>query len=284
MRRLCQPAEPRNTGGRDGRAPPSVAFRPARRETVGQRQSIAARSIVPQPGTSAQPVTLLVVDDEPPIIELISSYLRRESWEVVTAADGEQALSAAREHRPDVVILDLMLPVLDGLEVCRRLRTFSDAYVLMLTARSEEVDRIVGLSVGADDYLVKPFSPRELVARVRAMMRRPRSEPVSEATGSLGGSGLNVDVARHRVSVDGRSVDLSRTEFELLGALLRDPGIVVSRDQLLDRVWGPSFVGDDHLLDVHMANLRRKLGDEPSQPRFIETVRGVGFRARTEGD
>jgi DNA-binding response OmpR family regulator len=234
--------------------------------------------------TSGRPVTVLVVDDEPPIIELISGYLRRESWEVLTATDGEAALAAARKHQPDVVILDLMLPVLDGLEVCRRLRTFSDAYVLMLTARSEEVDRIVGLSVGADDYLIKPFSPRELVARVRAMMRRPRSAPASQGTGGLGGGGLTVDVARHRVAVDGRPVDLSRTEFQLLSTLLRDPGIVVTREQLLDRVWGPSFVGDDHLLDVHMANLRRKLGDEPSHPRFIETVRGVGFRARTEGD
>ncbi len=171
-----------------------------------------------------------------------------------------------------------MLPGLDGVEVCRQVRTFSDAYVLMLTARSEEIDRIVGLSVGADDYLVKPFSPRELVARIKAMLRRPRATRVSAARAAAGAAGLEVDEARHEVRVDGEPVELTATEFAILAAFARDPGVVVSRSALLDRVWGREFVGDDHLVDVHVANLRRKLGDDPAAPRFVETVRAVGYR------
>lgn len=231
-----------------------------------------------QANGSTRPLTVLVVDDEPPMIDLVAGYVRREGWDLITATDGEDALTAVREGRPDVIILDLMLPVIDGLEVCRRLRTFSDAYVLMLTARSEEIDRIVGLSVGADDYLVKPFSPRELVARVKAMLRRPRAASAAPES-PLGEGPLVVDIARHRVSVDGDPVELSLTEFELLATLVRDPGIVISREQLLDRVWGASFAGDDHLLDVHIANIRKKIGDDAARPRFIETVRGVGFRS-----
>jgi DNA-binding response OmpR family regulator len=175
------------------------------------------------------------------------------------------------------VILDVMLPGMDGIEVCRRIRTFSDAYVLMLTARSEEIDRIVGLTVGADDYLVKPFSPREVVARVKALLRRSRP-PLGGA--SAPPPGLEIDVARHTVKVDGAPVDLTALEFSLLATLARDPGVVISRQALLDRVWGPDYVADDHLLDVHVANLRRKLGDDPARPRFVETVRGVGYRVR----
>jgi DNA-binding response OmpR family regulator len=172
------------------------------------------------------------------------------------------------------VILDVMLPGLDGLEVCRRLRTFSDAYVLMLTARSEEVDRLVGLAVGADDYLVKPFSPRELVARVKALLRRPRGTTAATALPA----GLALDAARHEVQVDGSPVTLTATEFGILARLARDPGVVVSRAALLESVWGPEYVGDDHLVDVHVANLRRKLGDDAERPRFIDTVRGFGYR------
>ena len=169
---------------------------------------------------------------------------------------------------PDVVILDLMLPGLDGVEVCRQIRTFSDAYVLMLTARSEEIDRVVGLSVGADDYVVKPFSPREVVARIKALLRRPR------ATGrALAPDGLVVDEQRHDVLVDGRPIELTAIEFGIVAALARNPGIVLTRAALLDGVWGPEFVGDDHLVDVHVANLRRKLGDDPGRTRFVETVR-----------
>jgi DNA-binding response OmpR family regulator len=216
---------------------------------------------------------VLVVDDEPPIVELVRGYLERDGISVIVAEDGPAALAAARAESPDVVILDLMLPGIDGLEVCRQLRTFSDAYVLMLTARSEEIDRIVGLSVGADDYLVKPFSPRELVARVHALLRRPRA-----TVAFVPPDGLEVDALRHNVRVDGSPIDLTATEFGILATLARDPGVVVSRAALLDAVWGPEFEGEDHLVDVHVANLRRKLGDEADRPRFVETVRGFGYR------
>ena len=216
---------------------------------------------------------MVVVDDEAPIRELVRSYLLREGMEVFTAEDGPSAIAAVGRLDPDVVVLDLMLPGLDGVEVCRQLRTFSDAYVVMLTARGEEVDRIVGLSIGADDYMVKPFSPRELVARVRALLRRPRSARSMAQT-----PGLAVDSAARQVSVDGRGIRLTNTEFALLEALARDPGVVFTRAQLLEMVWGSDFVGDDHVLDVHVGNLRRKLGDDSATPRFVETVRGIGFR------
>jgi len=225
--------------------------------------------------TEGRAALVLVVDDEEPIRELVRTYLQAEQMDVITAEDGPMALEAVREHAPDVVVLDVMLPGLDGIEVCRQLRAFSDAYVLMLTARGEEVDRVVGLSIGADDYLVKPFSPRELVARVKALLRRPRAAPASP-----GPAGLAVDAQRHLVAVDDRPVSLTVIEFDLLATLARDPGVVITREQLLDRVWGQDFAGDDHLIDVHVAKLRSKLGDDPAQPRFVETVRGVGFRLR----
>jgi DNA-binding response OmpR family regulator len=220
---------------------------------------------------------VLVVDDEPPIVELVTGYLTREGWTVESAPDGILALDAARSFNPDVVVLDVMLPGLDGIEVCRRLRAFSDAYVLMLTARGEEIDRIMGLTVGADDYLVKPFSPRELVARIKALLRRPRT---GADTRSAPAAGLEIDEARRTVRVDDSAVDLTALEFNLLAVLAREPGVVVARQAILDRVWGLEFVADDHLVDVHVANLRRKLGDDPAAPRFIETVRGVGYRLR----
>ena len=222
------------------------------------------------------PTRVLVVDDEPPIVDLVRGYLVRECFEVIVAGDGQGALSAARETAVDVVILDVMLPGLDGLEVCRELRAFSDAYVLMLTARGEEIDRVVGLTVGADDYLVKPFSPRELVARVKALMRRPHmARPRSVLA-----PGLEVDVARRTVRVDGGSVELTALEFDLLAELAREPGVVVRRADILERLWGSEFLADGHLVDVHVANLRRKLGDGAAGPRFVETVRGVGYRLR----
>jgi DNA-binding response OmpR family regulator len=223
------------------------------------------------PDTS--PARILVVDDEPPIVELVRGYLAREGWLVDVAVDGPSAVERARSDAPDVIVLDLMLPGIDGIEVCRQVRTFSDAYILMLTARSEEIDRIVGLSVGADDYLVKPFSPRELVARIKAVLRRPRS--TSRVAAPVG---LAIDEPRRDVRVDGASVELTATEFGILAALARDPGVVLSRAALLDLVWGQEFIADDHLVDVHVANLRRKLGDDTSAPRFIETVRAVGYR------
>ena len=210
---------------------------------------------------------VLVVDDERPILDLVRGYLEREGYAVSVAEDGAAGLESARSGRPDVVVLDVMLPGLDGFEVLRQIRTFSDAYVIMLTARADEVDRVVGLSVGADDYLVKPFSPRELVARVKALLRRPRSGR------ALLPSDLTVDPARRNVTVHGASVALTATEFDLLALLAREPGVVVTRPELLVGVWGAEFVGDDHLVDVHVANLRRKIGTG-----FIETVRGVGYR------
>jgi DNA-binding response OmpR family regulator len=223
------------------------------------------------------PPRVLVIDDERSLVDLVRGYFVREGWTVEAAHDGITGLQAVEDTDPDVIVLDLMLPGLDGVEVCRRLRAVSDAYVIMLTARAEEVDRIVGLSVGADDYVTKPFSPRELVARIKALLRRPRS---ARGRAELGGDGLTVDLARRRVLARGKEVSVTNLEFELLVTLVRDPGVVLSRPQLLDLVWGPDFYGDDHVLDVHVGNLRRKLGDD--QQRWIETVRGFGFRFRGE--
>jgi two-component system, OmpR family, alkaline phosphatase synthesis response regulator PhoP len=224
---------------------------------------------------------VLVVDDEPSIRDIVRGFLERDGMTVIEAADGPSAVEIAREAAPDVVVLDLMLPGFDGLEVLRRIRTFSDPFVLLLTARSEEVDRIVGLTVGADDYLTKPFSPRELVARVRALMRRRRPGP--EDSGDVLRAGdLLVDPRRRTVTQAGEPVDLTVLEFDLLAALVRESGMVFTRQQLLDAVWGVDFFGDDHVLDVHVANLRRKLGDDASGARYIETVRGVGFRCPEE--
>jgi DNA-binding response OmpR family regulator len=225
----------------------------------------------------ARPFRVLVVDDEPPIVELLTGYLVREGWSVGTAPDGPTALEAVRALDPDVVVLDVMLPGIDGFEVCRQLRAFSDAYVLMLTARGEEIDRIVGLTVGADDYLVKPFSPREVVARIKALQRRPRRAAGGDTGGSLP-DGLEVDQARRIVRVDGTPAELTALEFNLLAVLASGPGMVVTRQTLLGTLWGAEYAGDDHLVDVHVANLRRKLGDDPASPRFVETVRGVGYR------
>ena len=236
-----------------------------------------AAQLYPAP-VAHRPLTVLVVDDEESIRDLVAGYVKREGWRFLGATDGARALEIVRDFAPDVVVLDVMMPTLDGVETCRRLRGFSDAYVVMLTARGEEVDRIVGLSVGADDYMVKPFSPRELVARIKAMTRRPRAEKAE--SDSLLPAGLTIDESRRRVEVDTVGVELTALEFDLLALLARDPGRVVRRGALLDQVWGQEFVADDHLVDVHIANLRRRLGDEASAPRFIETVRGVGYRLR----
>lgn len=222
---------------------------------------------------------VLVVDDEAPIRALVRGYLEADGFEVREAETGPAAVAEVRAWIPDLVMLDVMLPGFDGVEVCRQIRTFSDVYVLMLTARDEEIDRIVGLSVGADDYLAKPFSPRELVARTKALLRRPRQRSGASAA-SRRLSGLEIDEARRTVTVDGRPVELTAIEFDVLATLARDPGTVVRRSTLLDRVWGAEFVADEHLVDVHVANLRRRLGDDADHPRFVETVRGVGYRLR----
>jgi len=224
----------------------------------------------------------LVVDDEPSLVKVVAAYLEREGFDVVTAADGTQALAAARRQQPDVVVLDVVMPGLDGIEVCRQLRTFSDAYVIMLTARADEVDTLVGLAAGADDYVTKPFSPRVLLARIRTLLRRPRTAVVTsggaqdEPVRRFGA--LSVDPTPREVRVDGRLVALTRTEYDLLEALSERPRMAFTRAQLIARVWGDGWVGDEHLVDVHLGHVRRKLGDDPTSPRYVVTVRGVGYR------
>jgi len=222
-----------------------------------------------------EPMTVLVVDDEVALAGVVAGYLEREGFTVVQAHDGPTAVSLAESSRPDLIVLDVMLPGFDGVEVCRRVRTFTDAYIIMLTARDEEVDKIVGLSVGADDYLVKPFSPRELIARVRAMLRRPRSVPVSPSVTTVGD--LVVDQESRTVTVAGAPVELTRTEFDLLATMAARPRLAFSRRQLIDEVWGADWYGDEHLVDVHVGHLRRKLGDDATEPRYVRTVRGVGY-------
>jgi DNA-binding response OmpR family regulator len=218
----------------------------------------------------------LVVDDEQPLVRIVSSYLEREGFEVVVAYDGERAVEVARAERPDLIVLDLMLPGIDGIEVCRRIRAFSDAYIVMLTAKAEEIDKIIGLSTGADDYLTKPFSPGELVARVRAMLRRPRPKPERDAVRRFGR--LELHARAREVRLDGNPVELTRLEFDLLETLSAEPRVAFSRAQLLERVWGSDWFGDDHVVDVHIANLRHKLGDNPAASKYVRTVRGVGYR------
>lgn len=219
---------------------------------------------------------VLIIEDDAPIARLISEYLGAEGFDVDVAPDGEVGVVKARAWEPDVLILDLMLPGIHGVEVCRQVRAFSDAYVIMLTARADEMDRVIGLSVGADDYLAKPFSPRELAARVRAMLRRPRS-PDTGAHARVFGD-LVVDVAGREVTIAGERIELTRTEFDILDTLSSRPRAVLTRRALLEAVWGDDWFGDDHVIDVHVANLRRKLGDDPAEPRYLRTVRGVGYR------
>lgn len=221
---------------------------------------------------------VLVVEDEAPLARVVAEYLRRAGFDVITSGDGAEAVNLARVFDPDVVVLDLGLPGLDGVEVCRQLRTFSSCYVLMLTARAEEIDKLVGLSVGADDYLTKPASMRELVARVQVLLRRPRTHSAAGINGILRFGDLVVDVEAREVSVAGRPVELTRTEFDLLAALAARPRMVFTRRQLIDAVWGPSWVGDEHVVDVHIGHVRRKLGDDAEEPKYIRTVRGVGYR------
>ncbi|MGC0144337.1 response regulator [Pseudactinotalea sp. Z1732] len=220
---------------------------------------------------------VLVVDDEPPLARLVANYLEQHGFEVQVTGDGSDAIQRARQWHPGVIVLDLGLPGTDGVEVCRAVRTFSDCYIIMLTARAEEVDKLIGLSVGADDYVTKPFSPRELVARVRAMLRRPRQDTGPRGAGVSFGS-LSIDVLSREVYIEGEPVGLTRTEFDVLAALAERPNMAFSRRQLIETVWGPGWVGDERLVDVHIAQLRRKLGDDASAPKFIRTVRGVGYR------
>ncbi|MGH2465855.1 MAG: response regulator transcription factor [Candidatus Limnocylindrales bacterium] len=217
--------------------------------------------------------TILVVDDERNIVELLRLYLEKEGWAVISAADGEEALALHARHDPDLVILDLMLPKLDGFEVCRELRRRGDVPIVMLTARDDVVDSIVGLELGADDYVAKPFNPRALIARVKAIFRR------TEATGRGGrpievGS-LRIDPRRREATVGARNLELRAREFDLLAALARDPGVVLTRDVLLENVWGTDFPGETRTVDVHIAEVRKKLAEDGPA---IETIRGLGYR------
>jgi DNA-binding response OmpR family regulator len=220
---------------------------------------------------------ILVVDDEPKIRRIITSYLQEEGFDIAEASDGETALELAAGN-PDLVILDVGLPGIDGIEVLRRLRTRTDVPVMLVTARAEETDRLIGLSVGADDYVTKPFSPRELVLRVKAILRRSSSSASTVAEDVMRLGALTIDLAAHSVAVDGQEPDLTALEFDLLVALGSEPGRVLSRRQLIDHVWGWDFFGDERVVDVHIRNLRSKIGDEPADPRFIATVRGVGYK------
>ena len=227
------------------------------------------------PGTDAAAGRVLVVDDEKPLAQMVATYLARGGYEVATVHTGPDAVDAARDRSPDVVVLDLGLPGLDGIEVCRRIRGFSECYVLMLTARGDEEDKLAGLAAGADDYITKPFSVREVVARVAAVLRRPRTTVAPAEPIRLFGD-LVLDLAAHQVRVDGGPVALTRTEFDLLAALSARPHQAFTRRQLIDIVWDPAWVGDERIVDVHIGHLRRKLGQDPS--RYIDTVRGVGYR------
>jgi DNA-binding response OmpR family regulator len=220
--------------------------------------------------------TILVVDDEARIAKLVRDYLERAGFGVLTARDGGMALTLARRERPDLIILDLMLPGVDGLDVCRRLRQESGVPIIMLTARVEEADRVVGLELGADDYVTKPFSPRELVARVRATLRRAEGQ-VGPATVIRAGD-VELDTAALTATVADEPVDLTATEFHLLATLARQPGRIFSREQLLEAVHGVAFEGYDRSIDSHVKNIRRKIEPDPRQPRYIQTVYGVGYR------
>ena len=223
------------------------------------------------------PLKVLVVDDGVPLTRVAASYLEREGFEVLIAHTGPDAVQMARDGKPDLLLLDVMLPGFDGIEVCRQVRQFSDVYVIILTARDQEIDKVLGLSIGAYDYLVKPFSPREMIARIRAMLRRPRGAYGAPSGRPLTIGGLSVDVESRTASVDGVEVQLTRTEFDLFVAMVNRPRAALTRRQLISEVWGDEWYGDDHVVDVHVAHLRSKLGDDASEPRFVRTVRGVGY-------
>lgn len=221
-------------------------------------------------------IQVLVVDDERQLTDAVASYFVAEGFTVDVAYDGQQALDLISTKDPELIVLDLMLPRVDGLEVCRQLRQHSDAYVIMLTAKDDEIDKVLGLSIGADDYLVKPFSPRELIARARAMLRRPRVT-TRDTTQVLRFKNLEIDEESRRAMQDGIELTLTRTEFDLLATLVSRPKAAFTRQQIIEEVWGTDWFGDDHMVDVHVGHIRAKLNDDPNEPRYIRTVRGVGY-------
>ena len=221
---------------------------------------------------------ILVVDDDAKTVELVKLYLNRDGYKVLTAYNGIEALRLARESRPDLIVLDLMLPELDGLQVCRTLREESDVPIIMLTAKTTEQDRLIGLDLGADDYVTKPFSPRELAARVRAVLRRLPNETLQRGPAEITHGELRMDFPRQEAFLAGQHLNLTPTEFKLLGILAREPERVFSRAQLIEKVFGYDFEGFDRTVDVHILNLRRKLEPDPNHPRYIKTVYGAGYK------
>lgn len=225
--------------------------------------------------------TILVIDDEDSILNVVEAYLKGDGNIVHLARDGVSGLAAFRRYNPDLIILDIMLPEMDGMEVLQHIRRESDVYVLMLTAKSEEFDRVMGLTVGADDYLTKPFSPRELAARVKAILRRGRNTAQDERQ-VFSFKHLKIDTARHEVERDGEQIELTALEFKLLSTLATYAGMVLSREQVLERVWGYDFYGEERVVDVHIGHIRQKLEYDPADPQFIITVRGVGYKFADE--
>ncbi|HWG27452.1 response regulator transcription factor [Actinospica sp.] len=223
--------------------------------------------------------TVLVVDDEPKIRDIVRRYLEADGFAVIEQGDGPGALSAAREQRPDLVVLDVMLPGLDGVEVLRRLRETSQIPVILLTARDEEVDKLIGLAVGADDYVTKPFSGRELAARARVILRRVApAPPEAAASATVSHGALTIDPARREVTTAHGPATVTALDFDLLLTLARHPGLVLTRRQLLQSVWGADYYGDERVVDVHIRTLRKALGDDATDPVYIETVRSIGYR------
>ena len=224
------------------------------------------------------PSRILIIEDDPDTTELIRLYLVRDGHQVLTASDGVQGLRLAQEDAPDLIVLDLMLPRMDGLEVCRRVRQNSQTPIIMLTARVEEEDRLGGLDMGADDYVTKPFTPRELAARVRAVLRRAARDAMDRGPSFISYEGINVDIRSQQTSIDGALLSLTRTEFRLLVTFLREPGRVFSREEIISRVYGYDFEGFDRAVDSHVHNLRRKLNTASGNLRYIHTAYGSGYR------
>ncbi len=251
---------------------------PRRKRVAGRARVFVAAPEGFGPGRQGlSQASVLVVEDEDNLLEALRYNLSREGYDVLTATDGEYGLARARSRAPDLIILDIMLPSLNGLEVCRIIRRESDVPVLMLTAKGEEADRVVGLELGADDYVVKPFSMRELLARVRALLRRPRAAHAQQKE-SINAGGLEIDLVGHSVTVLGKPVDLAPREFELLALFAKNEGRALTRDQILDGIWGHDYVGDSRTVDVHVRGLRKKIEADPNSPRLIVTLRGVGYR------
>jgi len=228
------------------------------------------------------PRTVLVVDDNAKIVEVLTAYLEKEGFDVRTAVDGLGAVASVAERVPDIALLDIMLPGVDGIELTRRFQREHDLPVILITAKTDEIDRLIGLEVGADDYISKPFSPREVVARVKAVLRRVEGSRTDGASGVLTVGDLVVDIERREVTVAGTPAELTRTEFELIATMASHPGRVYSRLQLLEAVSGDAFEGYERTIDAHVKNLRRKLGDDPKSPKYIRTVFGVGYKVGSD--